>query len=69
MDTGKTVERFYRRREVEQLTGLATSTLYEQIASGRFPKPVPIGVQSVAWRESEIAAWQQDRINARESGA
>jgi prophage regulatory protein len=61
------IQRLLRRREVEQLTGLKRSTIYELVAAGEFPKPVPISAQAVAWLESEIAAWQKRCIASRDT--
>jgi prophage regulatory protein len=58
------VQKFYRRREVEQLTGLPTSTLYDEMRQGRFPKPIKLGARTVAWLESDIAKWQKATIDA-----
>ena len=60
-------ERLLRRREVEQLTGLKRSTIYELVAAGDYPKPVPISAQAVAWGESEITNWQKRCIASRDS--
>lgn len=62
-------EFFLRRPEVERRTGLSCSTLYELMAQGAFPKPVPLGPKSVGWRESEVWAWQQGRIAERDQEA
>lgn len=56
------MNKFLRRPAVEQMTGLPTSSLYFEIDEGRFPKPVKIGVRSVAWLESDIVEWQQARL-------
>ena len=61
--------RLLRRRDVEALTGLRCSTLYDLMAAGRFPKPVSIGPRAVAWVDTEIAEWQEARIAERDSGA
>ena len=66
---GDMTQRLIRRREVEQLTGLTRSTLYELVAKGKFPKPVPISAQAVAWVESEVADWQQRCIAQRDTRA
>jgi prophage regulatory protein len=58
-------QKFLRRREVTSITGLPTSTLYEKIARGEFPRPVQISTRRVAWLESEIAAWQKSIIAKR----
>jgi prophage regulatory protein len=59
------VQRIYRRREVEQLTGKKRSALYADIAEGKFPRPVKIGARAVGWLESEIADWQASRLAER----
>jgi len=63
------VQTILRRPDVERATGLARSTIYEMIADGRFPKPVSLGARSVGWLETEVAAWQKDRISKRDSKA
>lgn len=54
-------DRFLRRPEIENLTGLSRSTIYQMIANGEFPKPVRIGRRAVAWRESTIQSWIESR--------
>jgi prophage regulatory protein len=56
---------FLRRRAVEARTGLPRSSIYDRIAAGEFPKPVPLGGRSVGWLESEIVEWQKARIAER----
>ena len=60
-------QRFMRRPEVEKVTGLPRSTLYEKIAAGKFPKPVPLGARSVGWPEAEVIDWQEERLAEREA--
>jgi prophage regulatory protein len=62
-------QKVFRRREVEKVTGLSRSTLYEEIAEGRFPKPINIGTRAVAWLETEVEAWQKARIAERDAKA
>jgi prophage regulatory protein len=59
-------QKFLRLPAVVQLTGLPCSSIYEQMAEGRFPKPVPIGKRAVGWLETEIIDWQKRRIAARD---
>jgi prophage regulatory protein len=59
-----TIQKHYRRREVEALTGLARSTLYDLMSKGAFPRPVKITGKAVAWPENAIAAWLADRQSA-----
>jgi prophage regulatory protein len=57
---------FLRRPVVEARTGLSRSSLYDLIATGDFPKPVPLGRRTVGWIETEIADWQKRRISERD---
>ncbi len=50
-----------RRPQVESLTGLATSTLYRDIARGDFPRPVLLTGRAVAWRKADVEQWLEDR--------
>lgn len=63
------IQTILRRPDVERVTGLSRSTIYEKIAHGKFPKPVPLSAKSVGWLESEIADWQRERIAARDEAA
>ena len=62
-------EKFFRRDEVRDTTGLPVSSIYQQMALGKFPRPVRISPRLVAWRESEIREWQEARIAERERTA
>lgn len=53
---------FLRLPEVKALTGLSRSTIYAQMAGGAFPLCIHIGARSVAWLQSEILVWQEQRI-------
>jgi prophage regulatory protein len=58
---------FLRRKEVERVTGLSRSSIYEAMAKGEFPDSVPLTTKSVAWVESEVLEWAQRRIAERDS--
>lgn len=58
------LNRLLRRPEVERLTGLRRSTIYELIREGRFPKSIQLSKKSVAWVETEIYEWIATRIKA-----
>lgn len=57
-------EVLYRIGEVVQITGRKRSTIYDDIRKGRFPAPVRLGVQSVAWKKSSLDRWIADRPGA-----
>jgi prophage regulatory protein len=50
-----------RRPQVEQITGLGRSTIYEWMKDGRFPLPIKLGARAVAWRQADILAWLESR--------
>src|SRR5262249_27979274 len=44
--------------EVEDVTSLDITTIYRKMKAGDFPKPLRVGRRRVAWRRSDITAWQ-----------
>lgn len=63
-------KRLIRIREVIRLTGLSKSYIYQLTAKGDFPSRVCLvkGGSSVAWLESEVLAWIDERILERVEG-
>ena len=54
-----------RLREVKEITGLSRSTIYLEIAKGKFPKQIQLtGARSVGWHESSIIQWVESRQQA-----
>ena len=53
-----------RTAAVTRLTGLSRTTIWRLERQGEFPSRVRLGVNSVGWREEEIARW----INSRPRG-
>jgi prophage regulatory protein len=56
-----------RRKDVERLTGLSRSRIYDLMSKGKFPKPVSLGAKSVAWLETEAREWIAARIAERKA--
>lgn len=56
-----------RRKEVERLTALSRSRIYDLMKQGAFPRPVVLGAMSVAWLEVEIREWVAARIADRKA--
>lgn len=54
--------RLIRLPEVKTRVGLSRSSIYMRISDGTFPAPVRLGEKSVAWLETDIDAWIQDRL-------
>lgn len=65
-DTGR-VNRIIRRGELKTVTGYSIAQIYNLVADGTFPKPIPLGKHAVGWLESDIAAWQAERIAERDA--
>lgn len=59
------LRRIIRLREVESVTGKKRSAIYEAVAKGTFPAPVPLGPRAVGWLEDEIADWQERCVASR----
>ncbi len=58
-------ERFISVAEVLDRVGFSRTHLYRKINAGSFPSPVPLGPQKVAFLESEILQWMDERLRAR----
>ena len=54
-----TPQKFLRLPAVIEMVGMKRTAIYERIKAGSFPAPIQIGARAVAWKESEIADWQQ----------
>lgn len=50
-----------RLPSVIHLTGLGRSTIYRMITRKEFPRPVRLGLRSVAWRQSDLSDWIEER--------
>jgi len=55
-------DRLVRLPIVEEITGCKKSTIYQLMREGQFPKSVRLGSRTVAWPESAVLAWVQNRI-------
>jgi prophage regulatory protein len=62
--------RLLRLPEVRNRTGLSRTEIYRRMEEETFPKAIPLGKRSIAWRSDEIDAWIEERISlAGETGA
>jgi prophage regulatory protein len=58
---------FISRHEVERITNMSRSWIYQAMAENRFPQSVQCSASSVRWVLSEVQAWMEDKIRARDS--
>ena len=63
--------RFIRMQDVKKMIGVSRSTVYDWINpksprfDNSFPKAVRLGINSIAWVDSELEDWLAKRIAAR----
>ncbi len=57
-------DRLLRLPEVQRLTGLGRSVIYQQMRDGVFPRSVKVGPRAASWSEAAIHAWIQQRLTA-----
>lgn len=54
--------RLLKMKEVLALTALSKASVYDLIKRGQFPKQIRLGKNSVAWVESEVYGWINQKI-------
>ncbi|SDC25689.1 helix-turn-helix transcriptional regulator [Acinetobacter boissieri] len=54
--------RLIRCKEVQNKTGLAPSSIYAMMKKGEFPLCLSLSERRVAWLESDIDDWINERI-------
>jgi len=57
-------EKFYRLREVESLFSIRKTSIYAGMKAGTFPRAFQLSTRAVAWKESDLLAWQAQRAQA-----
>lgn len=61
--------KFIKLKEVMESTTLSKSTIYAYVSEGRFPRPITLGLRSVAWIESEVNSWKSEQVALRDQEA
>jgi prophage regulatory protein len=62
-----TEDRVLRLAAVKDKTGLCVSAIYKQVQDGTFPKPIPLGIRTRGWLETEIDGWIAQRRAERDA--
>ena len=60
-------DRLLRLPDVESATGLKKSTIYLLMKRGEFPRCVQVTARCVAWPETRVLQFLQDRIAAADA--
>jgi prophage regulatory protein len=62
-------ESLIRRKDVQAITGLSRSAIYQLIQEGKFPASIRLSARAVAWPQSAIDAWITERIKSSRKAA
>jgi prophage regulatory protein len=54
-----------RRKQVEAITGLSRSTIYQRIKEKTFPAAIHLGPRAVGWRAADIDEWLGNPLGYR----
>lgn len=55
-------DRLLRLPEVQRLTGLGRSAIYQQMKEGFFPRSVKVGPRAASWSEAAVQGWIRQRL-------
>ena len=55
-------DRLLRLPEVQRLTGLGRSAIYQQMKDGFFPRSVKAGPRAATWSEAAVQGWIRQRL-------
>ncbi|MCG3766081.1 AlpA family transcriptional regulator [Vibrio cincinnatiensis] len=64
-DRGERPMRFLKLKEVMEKTALSRSAIYRKMNDGEFPESVSLGERAIAWVESEVDEWMEERLQTR----
>ena len=64
ISTARNTRALLRLQQVQAVTGLSRSSVYQLIASSKFPPPISLHGRAVAWDSHAIDAWIESRIAA-----
>ncbi len=66
MSKGNPRMKFLRLKEVMAITALSRSSIYKFMSEERFPQTISLGDRAVAWLESEVEEWMEEKLHHRE---
>ena len=53
-------------RQVAEEINVSIPQVYKLVSLGRFPKPIKLGERGSGWIRTEVDAWLQSRVEARD---
>ena len=63
------LKKIYKATEVAEYVNVSKSQIYKLVQQGRLPKPIKLGERGSGWLITEIDAWLQSRVDARDEEA
>ena len=63
------MSRILKVKQVAEEINVSVPQVYKLVSLGRFPKPIKLGERGSGWLTSEIDAWLQSKVDARDEEA
>ena len=63
------MSRILKVKQVAKEINVSVPQVYKLVSLGRFPKPIKLGERGSGWLTSEIDAWLQSKVDARDEEA
>ena len=60
------MSRILKVKQVAAEINVSVAQVYKLVSLGRFPKPIKLGERGSGWLTTEIDAWLQSRVDARD---
>jgi prophage regulatory protein len=60
-------EKIIRKPELFSRIGLSDATIWRMEKSGKFPKRLQLGGNSIGWLESEVSTWLESKAADRQN--
>ena len=60
------MSRILKVKQVAEEINISVPQVYKLVSLGRFPKPIKLGERGSGWLTTEIDAWLQSRVDARD---
>ena len=60
------ISKILKVKQVAEEINVSVPQVYKLVSLGRFPKPIKLGERGSGWLTTEIDAWLQSRVDARD---
>ena len=65
MDNTASIKKFIVLPQVQEQVPSSASHIWRLERAGQFPKRIRLGKNRVAWLQSEVSAWVEDKLASR----